>query len=95
MRYENRCLQIPQQTFRFSLARCRVLVCEHLDQTLTVHFGHHMLGKYDATGQPLGLPHQGKRAYPAKRTAMLRADARRDLETEERKKNQKRKKRAA
>ena len=95
VRYENRCLQIPQQTFRFSLARCRVLVCEHLDQTLTVHFGHHMLGKYDATGQPLGLPHQGKRAYPAKRTAMLRADAKRDLETEERKKNQRRKKRAA
>ena len=27
VRYENRCLQIPQQTFRFSLARCRVLVC--------------------------------------------------------------------
>ena len=30
VRYENRCLQIPQQTFRFSLARCPVLVCEHL-----------------------------------------------------------------
>ena len=31
----SRCLQIPQQTFRFSLARCRVLVCEHLDQTIS------------------------------------------------------------
>src|SRR5437879_7538554 len=36
VRYENRCLQIPQQTFRFSLGRCRVLVCEDLDQTMKV-----------------------------------------------------------
>src|SRR5437867_10998608 len=48
VRYENLCLQIPQQTFRFSLARCRVLVCEHLDQTITVHYSHHLLGRYDA-----------------------------------------------
>ena len=51
VRFEGRCLQIPQQTFRFSLARCRVLVCQHLDQTLTVHYGHHLLGHYDAAGQ--------------------------------------------
>ena len=30
---------IPQQTFRFSLARCRVLLCAQLDQTMTVHYG--------------------------------------------------------
>src|SRR5205814_775044 len=56
VRYENRCLQIPQQTFRFSLARCHVLVCEHLDRTLTVHYGNHILGRYDAGGNPLTLP---------------------------------------
>jgi transposase len=95
VRFENRCLQIPQQTFRFSMARCKVLVCEHLDQTLTVHYGHHMLGRYDAAGQPLGLPAQRKRTDPASRVAILRADAKRELGIEERKKNQKRKKRAA
>jgi len=94
VRYENRCLQIPQQTFRFSLARCKVLVCEHLDRTLTVHYGHHMLGRYDAAGQPLGGV-QRKRASVAKRAAVMKADGRRDLGMEERKKNQKRKKRAA
>jgi transposase InsO family protein len=95
VRYENRCLQIPQQTFRFSLARCRVLVCEHLDQTMTVHYGHHVLGRYDAAGQPLALPVQHKRARPAKRAALMQADAKRKLQTEERKKDQKRKKKAA
>lgn len=94
VRYENRCLQIPQQTFRFSLARCHVLVCEHLDQTITVHYGHHVLGRYDAAGQPLALP-APQRARPAKRAALMRADAKQDRQTEVRKKDHKRKKRAA
>jgi transposase len=95
VRYENRCLQIPQQTFRFSLARCRVLVCEHLDQTMTVHYGNHVLGRYDVEGQPLALPVQRQYTRPTKRAALLQADAKRERQTEERKKNQKRKKRAA
>ena len=95
VRYENRCLQIPQQTFRFSLARCRVLVCEHLDQPMTVDYGHLVLGRYDVEGQPLALPVQRQYTRPAKRAALLQADAKRERKTEERKKNQKRKKRAA
>jgi len=47
-------LQIPPQRFRFSLARCRVLVCRHLDQTLSVYYGPHLLGRYDAPGALLG-----------------------------------------
>src|SRR5437763_16324117 len=95
VRYENLCLQIPQQTVRFSLARCRVLVCEHLDQTITFHNSHHVLGRYDALGQPLAVPAQRPLAPPPKRIALMRADAKRDRRIEERKKNQKRKKRAA
>jgi transposase InsO family protein len=94
VRYENRCLQIPQQTFRFSMARSRVLVCEHLDHTITVHYGNHLLGRYDAAGQPLMLP-QRKRLRTPKRTALLKAAARQEQQTEDRKKNQKTKKRAA
>ena len=71
VRFENRCLQIPQQTFRFSLARCRVLVCEHLDQTITVHYGHHVLGRYDAAGQLLRLgPNPQTGIGHANRTAL-------------------------
>jgi transposase len=95
VRYDNRCLQIPQQTFRFSMARCKVLVCEHLDRTLTVHYGHHVLGRYDAAGQALVLTPQRHREESSHRRTRLKAEARRDRETEERKKNQKRKKKAA
>jgi hypothetical protein len=95
VRYNNRCLQIPQQTFRFSLAHCRVLVCEHLDQTMTVHYANHVLGRYDAAGQLLALPVQRKQARPATRSTRMQAEARQDRQTEERKKNQKRKKKAA
>ena len=95
VRFEGRCLQIPQQTFRFSLARCRVLVCQHLDQTLSVHYGHHVLGNYDAAGQIRRTGMESKPERRLNRTTLLKTDARRTLKIEERKKNQKRKKRAA
>jgi transposase len=93
--FDGRCLQIPQQTFRFSMARCRVLVCQHLDQTLSVHYGHHVLGHYEAGGQ---LRQPGNSPKPGKQTdrrRLMKAEARRDRQSEERKKNQKRKKEAA
>ncbi len=46
-------LQIHRQTFRFSMARCRVLVCEHLDTTISVHYGPHLLGTYSKSGELL------------------------------------------
>jgi transposase len=46
-------LQIPPQTFRFSLARCRVLVCRHLDKTLAAYYGPHRLARYDIDGNLL------------------------------------------
>jgi transposase len=95
VRFEGRCLQIPQQTFRFSLARCRVLVCQHLDQTLSVHYGHHVLGHYDAAGQIRRIGMESKLDRRSNRRTLLKAETRRTLKLEERKKNQKRKKRAA
>lgn len=52
-------LQIEPQTFRFSMARCRVLVCWHLDETLTIYYGPHVLGRYQANGE---LLRRGKQA---------------------------------
>jgi transposase len=96
VRFQGHCLQIPQQTFRFSMARCPVLVCHHLDQTLTVHYGHHVLGHYDAAGQLQRMPMATKRVPTlGGRTMLIKAAARRDRSNEERKKNQKRKKGAA
>ena len=41
VRFDNLTLQIESQTFRYSLARCRVLVCRHLDGTLSLYYGQH------------------------------------------------------
>ena len=95
VRFDGCCLQIPQQTFRFSMARCRVLVCEHLDRTISVHYGPHLLGRYDATGQILKLAGEHKARRSADRRSLMKADAHRDRLRKERKKNQKRKKAAA
>lgn len=46
-------LQIQPQTFRFSMARCRVLVCQHLDGAITLHYGPHQLGRYSADAELL------------------------------------------
>src|SRR5437870_1875659 len=94
VRFEGRCLQIPQQTFRFSMARCRVLVCEHLDQTMSVHYGPHLLGRYDASGQLLQLAHEHKPGRSPDRRRIMKAEAIRDR-NQERKKNQKRRKKGA
>lgn len=56
--YAKLSLQVPQQTFRFSLARCRVLVCRHLDTTISVHYGPHVLGHYNCQGQLLSVAHR-------------------------------------
>src|SRR5437763_3268636 len=82
VRWEGRCLQIPQQTFRFSMARCRVLLCQHLDQTMSVHYGPHLLGRYDAEGQILQLVHEHKPKPPsADRRRIMKADAIRDRQS--------------
>lgn len=46
-------LQIQEQSFRYSMAKCRVLVCQHLDGTISLYYGPHLLGRYDACGQCL------------------------------------------
>jgi hypothetical protein len=53
------CMQIQPQTFRFSMAKCRVLVCRYLDGTISIYYGPHVLGRYQANGELLC---RGKRA---------------------------------
>lgn len=55
-------LQIQRQEFRFSMARCRCLVCEHLDGTISVYYGPHRVGRYDGQGEALSEnKNRGKR----------------------------------
>jgi len=52
----NRMLQIEKTPWRATLAGCRVLVCEHLDGTLSVVYGPHTVGRFNAQGTPLPEP---------------------------------------
>jgi len=58
-------LQIEPQKFRFSMANCRVLVCQHLDETISVYYGPHLLGIYQANGEAIKtqcVPRRRKKA---------------------------------
>jgi transposase len=54
--YGNRLLQIEKTNWRFSLAGCKVTIYQHADQTISVGYGPHIVGRYDNTGQPLPAP---------------------------------------
>ncbi len=53
VQFGRRRLQLPQAAWRYSFAKCRVKVYEHLDGTLSVGHGPHTLGHYDAQGRLL------------------------------------------
>jgi len=48
--FANRTWQLERSTLRGTLAGCRVTVHEHLDQTISITFGPHLVGRYDAQG---------------------------------------------
>ena len=61
-----RWLQIEATGWRGTLAGCRVTVHEHLDGTLTVTHGPHVVGRYNAQGLPLRPEaSRGRRREPA------------------------------
>ncbi len=64
VRFGKLILQIEPQRFRFSMAKCRVIVCQHLDETITIWYGHHLLGRYGREGGLLAAP-EGKRKKQA------------------------------
>ena len=56
--FRNRRWQIPPATWRYSFAKCRVRLYEHLDETLSIGYGPHTLAHYDAQGRLLINPPQ-------------------------------------
>jgi len=53
IQFGDRWLQIEPTDWRGTLAGCRVMVHEHLDGSLTLRFGPHVVGRYNAQGWPL------------------------------------------
>jgi transposase InsO family protein len=54
--FENLHLQIEAVRWRATLAGCTVTVHQHLDGTLSLHYGPHCLGRYDDCGLPYPVP---------------------------------------
>lgn len=53
---ENRRLQIEPLGWRSTLAGCRVIVYQHLDETWSIGYGPQIVGRYTSQGQPLSPP---------------------------------------
>jgi len=53
VQFGRRRFQIPQASWRYSFAKCRVKVYEHLDGMLSIGHGPHTLGTYDVEGRLL------------------------------------------
>jgi hypothetical protein len=53
VRFGRRVLQLGPTALRWSFAKCRVTVHEHLDDTLSVIYGPHTLARFTADGQVL------------------------------------------
>lgn len=49
----NRSWQIDKTRFRSTLARSTVTIHEHLDETVSIRFGPHVVGRYDCNGDNL------------------------------------------
>jgi hypothetical protein len=76
--FANRSWQLERTNFRATLAGCRVTVHEHLDETVSITFGPHRVGRYTAAGQPA-------MEMTPPRTALKNSAARRGLEKSGRK----------
>ncbi len=53
VKFKNLILQIEKQSWRGSLAGCRVTVYQHFNETISIGFGFHEVGRFTADGQPL------------------------------------------
>lgn len=51
--FANKVWQLERCKLRATLAGCRVTIHEHLDETVSITFGPHLVGRYNATAGPL------------------------------------------
>jgi transposase len=53
--FANKVWQLERCKLRATLAGCRVTIHEHLDKTISITFGPHLVGRYNAQAMPLGF----------------------------------------
>jgi transposase len=64
VRWTNLPLQIQPQRWRSTLAGCRVVIYEHLDGTLTLGYGPHIVGRFSPIGEPIDDPRVENKEIP-------------------------------
>lgn len=64
--FKNRILQIGQSELRVSFAKCKVIVYEHLDGSISIGYGPHMIGYYHPKNL-LTYSHNSQKEKVAKR----------------------------
>jgi hypothetical protein len=67
VQFANKVLQIEPTPARTTLAGCRVTVYEHLNQTMSIGFGPHTVGRYSLDGNPLPTAPRLKRKSKSKK----------------------------
>ena len=73
--FQNLCLQIGPVRWRGTLAGCTVTVHHHLDGTLSLRYGPHIVGRYNAQGWPL-LPQAKSRRIGCGKAAAWKTKSR-------------------
>lgn len=56
--FANKVWQLERNKLRATLAGCRVTIHQHLDETLSITFGPHLVGRFQADGQLLVIAKQ-------------------------------------
>jgi hypothetical protein len=74
VRIANRTLQIERTKWRGTLAKCHVLVCEHLDGTWSVFYGPHLIGRYAQDGSRYRSEESPRRAATVEANLMERGN---------------------
>jgi transposase len=64
--FANRSWQIARTKLRGTLAGCRVLVHEHLDETISITFGPHVVGRYGAEAVEMTRPRKATKALASR-----------------------------
>jgi hypothetical protein len=59
----SRTWQIDKTRFRHTLAGCTVTIHEHLNGTVSIRYGPHVIGRFDESGQRRGKVESKKRAF--------------------------------
>jgi hypothetical protein len=68
----SRSWQIDKNRFRHSLAGCTVMIHEHLDASISIRYGPHVIGRFDKNGERRGKvesPHEQRPSHSSTATA--------------------------